>query len=188
MATTISINKQSVLELLKTGRMKPFIIPEYQRPYAWTNEQIETLFDDIWEFATTIGGLEQNGTYFLGSIVSFENEWQEQEIIDGQQRITSLFLLLRAIYTKLTNGDDANTDAAQNFICQIEPAIWRTDNRTGKVNYDDILLTSKVVDNEGNDILKKILQTGVADKDKNDNYSKNYRFIGHKTKCKKAIF
>ena len=188
MATTISINKQSVLELLKTGRMKPFIIPEYQRPYAWTNEQIETLFDDIWEFATTIGGLEQNGTYFLGSIVSFENEWQEQEIIDGQQRITSLFLLLRAIYTKLTNGDDANTDAAQNFIRQIEPAIWRTDNRTGKVNYDDILLTSKVVDNEGNDILKKILQTGVADKDKNDNYSKNYRLFQelYDEQCKKS--
>lgn len=188
MATTISINKQSVLELLKTGRMKPFIIPEYQRPYAWTNEQIETLFDDIWEFATTIGGLEQNGTYFLGSIVSFENEWKEQEIIDGQQRITSLFLLLRAIYTKLTNGDDANTDAAQNFIRQIEPAIWRTDNRTGKVNYDDILLTSKVVDNEGNDILKKILQTGVADKDKNDNYSKNYRLFQelYDEQCKKS--
>lgn len=188
MATTISINKQSVLELLKTGRMKPFIIPEYQRPYAWTNEQIETLFDDIWEFATTIGGLEQNGTYFLGSIVYFENEWKEQEIIDGQQRITSLFLLLRAIYTKLTNGDDANTDAAQNFIRQIEPAIWRTDNRTGKVNYDDILLTSKVVDNEGNDILKKILQTGVADKDKNDNYSKNYRLFQelYDEQCKKS--
>ena len=50
MATTISVNKQSVSELLKTGRTKPFIIPEYQRPYAWTSEQIETLFEDIWEF------------------------------------------------------------------------------------------------------------------------------------------
>ena len=95
MATTISVNKQSVSELLKTGRTKPFIIPEYQRPYARTSEQVETLFEDIWEFATTIGGLDQNGSYFLGSIVSFENEDGEQEIIDGQQRITSLFLLLR---------------------------------------------------------------------------------------------
>ena len=85
MATTISVNKQSVSELLKTGRTKPFIIPEYQRPYAWTSEQVETLFEDIWEFATTIGGLDRNGSYFLGSIVSFENENGEQEIIDGQQ-------------------------------------------------------------------------------------------------------
>ena len=174
MATTISVNKQSVSELLKTGRTKPFIIPEYQRPYAWTSEQIETLFEDIWEFATTIGGLDQNGSYFLGSIVSFENENGEQEIIDGQQRITSLFLLLRAIYTKLIHGDDAHTDAAQNFIRQIEPAIWRTDNRTGKVDYNNILLTSKVVDNEGNEILRDILKDGVAPPNANDNYSRNY--------------
>lgn len=174
MATTISVNKQNVLELLSTGRAKPFVIPEYQRPYAWTDEQIETLFEDIWEFATTIGGLKNNGSYFLGSIVSFENENGEQEIIDGQQRITSLFLLLRAIYTKLIKGDDANTDAARNFIGKIEPAIWRTDNLTGKVDYSDILLTSKVVDNAGNEILRKILETGEADIKADDNYSKNY--------------
>ena len=174
MATTISVNKQNVLELLSTGRAKPFVIPEYQRPYAWTDEQIETLFEDIWEFATTIGGLKNNGSYFLGSIVSFENENGEQEIIDGQQRITSLFLLLRAIYTKLIKGDDANTDAARNFIGKIEPAIWRTDNLTGKVDYSDILLTSKVVDNAGNEILRKILETGEADMKADDNYSKNY--------------
>lgn len=174
MATTISVNKQNVLELLSTGRTKPFVIPEYQRPYAWTDDQIETLFEDIWEFATTIGGLKNNGSYFLGSIVSFENENGEQEIIDGQQRITSLFLLLRAIYTKLVKGDDANTDAARNFIGKIEPAIWRTDNLTGKVDYSDILLTSKVVDNAGNEILRKILETGEADIKADDNYSKNY--------------
>lgn len=174
MATTISVNKQNVLELLSTGRTKPFVIPEYQRPYAWIDEQIETLFEDIWEFATTIGGLKNNGSYFLGSIVSFENEKGEQEIIDGQQRITSLFLLLRAIYTKLVNGDDANTDAARNFISKIEPAIWRTDNLTGKVDFSDILLTSRVVDNEGNEILRKILETGEADSKAEDNYSKNY--------------
>lgn len=174
MATAISVNKQSVSELLKTGRTKPFIIPEYQRPYAWTAEQIETLFEDVWEFAMTVGGLERNGTYFLGSIVSFENEDSEQEIIDGQQRITSLFLLLRAIYSKLTEGDDAQSDAAQNFIRQIEPAIWRTDNKTGKVDFKNILLTSKVVDNAGNAILRDLLETGKADAGAEDNYTKNF--------------
>src|SRR5699024_11902016 len=42
-------------------------------------------------------------TYFLGTIVSYENDSGEQEIIDGQQRITSLFLLLRALYSKLNS-------------------------------------------------------------------------------------
>lgn len=174
MATSISVNKQSVSELLQTGRTKPFVIPEYQRPYAWTSEQIETLFEDIWEFATTTGGMNNNGTYFLGSIVSFENEKMEQEIIDGQQRLTSLFLLLRAIYTKLVNGDDAHTRAAQNYQKKIEPSIWREDNLTGEVNYSDILLTSKVIDNDGNNILRTILETGEANPKLNDNYTKNY--------------
>lgn len=174
MATTISVNKQSVAELLATGKAKPFVIPEYQRPYAWTDEQIETLFVDLREFSTTIGGLDRIGTYFLGSIVSFDNDDGEQEIIDGQQRITSLFLLLRAIYTKLVKGGSADNEAADNFIRQIEPAIWRTNNRTGKVDYANILITSRVVDNSGNEILRQILETGIANTDATDNYSKNY--------------
>ena len=174
MATTISVNKQSVAELLATGKAKPFVIPEYQRPYAWTDEQIETLFVDLWEFSTKIGGLERNGTYFLGSIVSFDNDDGEQEIIDGQQRITSLFLLLRAIYTKLVKGGSSDNEAAENFIRQIEPAIWRTNNRTGKVDYANILITSRVVDNSGNEILRQILETGIANTGATDNYSKNY--------------
>lgn len=52
MAITISVNKQSVEQFLSGGKLKPFIIPEYQRPYAWTEEQIETLFEDIWEFVS----------------------------------------------------------------------------------------------------------------------------------------
>lgn len=135
---------------------------------------METLFYDIWDFAITQGGLNGKESYFLGCIVSYDNDNGEQEIIDGQQRITSLFLLLRAIYTKLTKGDDKNKEAAQNFIRQIEPAIWRVDNLTGKVNKKEILLTSKVVDNEGNEILRQLLETGVADKHATDNYSRNY--------------
>ena len=46
MATTIEVNKQSVKQLLETGKVNKFIIPEYQRPYAWTDEQIQTLFED----------------------------------------------------------------------------------------------------------------------------------------------
>lgn len=174
MSATISVNKQSVIDLLSSGVEKPFVIPEYQRPYMWTDEHIQTLFDDLWEFATTTGGTQRNGSYFLGSVVSFENENGEREIIDGQQRITSLFLLLRAIYTKLSIGDEANTPAAKNFRGLIEKAIWRANKLTGEVNYSDILLTSKVIDNEGNTILKSILETGKADKKATDNYSKNY--------------
>ena len=173
MATSINVNKQSVKQLLESGKNNPFVVPEYQRPYAWTDEQVEILFDDLWEFTATIGGTEREGTYFLGSIVSFENETKEQEIIDGQQRITSLFLLLRAIYTKLQETPE-KTDKAKNFISQIEPALWRTDKLTGKVDYQNILITSRVVNNDGNEVLRKILETGKAETGAKDNYSKNY--------------
>ena len=176
MPTTIEVNKQSVEALLGSGRAKPFVIPEYQRPYAWTDEQVETLFEDLWEFTATSGGTEREGSYFLGSVVAYENEDGEQEIIDGQQRITSLFLLLRAIYTKLVVTPAAERTAeAHNFIGKIEPAIWHTNKLTGTVDYKNILLTSRVVNNEGNEILRSILETGKADENAKDNYSKNYR-------------
>lgn len=172
MSTTITVNKQTVSQLLESGKNNPFIIPEYQRPYAWTQDEIDTLFNDLWDFTISNGGAKRKGTYFLGSIVSFTNENEEQEIIDGQQRVTSLFLLLRAIYTKLQK--DPSSDAAKNFIRLIEAAIWRTDEITGKVDYSDTLLTSRVINNEGNSILLKILQTGLADSRAKDNYSRNY--------------
>ena len=173
MATTIEVNKQSVKQLLETGKEHPFVIPEYQRPYAWGCDEVQTLFDDLWDFTTSEGGTEGNSTYFLGTIVSYENKHGEQEIIDGQQRITSLFLLLRAIYTSLQRIPDKSKEA-KNFISQIEPTLWRTDKLTGEVNFADILLKSKVLNNEGNEILKKILATGVTDPKAKDNYSKNY--------------
>lgn len=177
MSTTIEVHKKSVSELLESGKSKLFVIPEYQRPYAWTEEEVETLFEDLWEFAVTTGGTERESSYFLGSVVSYENN-NEQEIIDGQQRITSLFLLLRTIYTKLTSTPPSErTPEAENFIRKIEPAIWKTNKLTGTVDYSGILLTSRVINNEGNEILRKILETGKADENAKDNYSKNYRHL-----------
>lgn len=178
MPTTIEVNKQSVETLLGSGKSKPFVIPEYQRPYAWTDEQVETLFEDLWEFTATSGGTERESSYFLGSVVSYENKNGEQEIIDGQQRITSLFLLLRAIYTKLVaTAASERTAEANNFIGKIEPTIWRTNKLTRTVDFKNILLNSRVVNNDGNEILRSILETGKADENAKDNYSKNYRYF-----------
>ncbi len=170
--TTLGVNKQSVKELLRSGVERPFLIPEYQRPYAWTIDQVDTLFTDIWDFTESKGGSERNATYFLGSIVAFINERGEQEIIDGQQRITSLFLLLRAIYTKLVGG--AQTPESKNFISQIEECIWQTDKLTGKANHSEILIRSEVVTTDSSAVLREILENGKADEKAKDNYSQNY--------------
>lgn len=173
MATSIEVQKQSVRSLLESGKEHAFIIPEYQRPYAWSDDQIITLFEDLWEFAINQDDSESPQTYFLGTIVSYQNIAGEQEIIDGQQRITSLLLLLRAIYTKL-NIPEVKSKESSNFIKQIEPAIWRTNKLTGEVDYSSILLESRVVNNEGNEILRNILKDGKTAEGAKDNYSKNY--------------
>lgn len=112
-------------------------------------------------------------TYFLGSIVSFENDQGEKEIIDGQQRITSLFLLLRAVYTKL-ESEENKTKEINNFISKIQPALWLEDELTGEVDKTKTLLRSEVATDQGNEILRRILETGQTEKDAKDNYSHNF--------------
>lgn len=174
MATTnIDVNKQNVVDLLKSGKDHPFIIPEYQRPYAWSDDEIITLFDDLWEFSIERTTSKSAKTYFLGSIVSFENDQGEKEIIDGQQRITSLFLLLRAVYTKL-ESEENKTKEINNFISKIQPALWLEDELTGEVDKTKTLLRSEVATDQGNEILRRILETGQTEKDAKDNYSHNF--------------
>lgn len=178
MATTnIDVNKQNVVDLLKSGKDHPFVIPEYQRPYAWSDDEIITLFDDIWDFSIERTKPDGAKTYFLGSIVSFENEHGEKEIIDGQQRITSLFLLLRAVYAKL-ESEENKTKEINNFISKIQPALWQEDELTGEVDKTKILLRSEVATDRGNEILRRILETGSTENGASDNYSHNFnKFI-----------
>lgn len=77
----------------------------------------------------------------------------------------------------VTTPVSERTPEANNFIGKIEPAIWRTNKLTGTVDFKNILLTSKVVNNDGNEILRSILETGKTDENANDNYSKNYRYF-----------
>lgn len=172
MTTTINVDKRSVKQLLETGKNKKFVIPEYQRPYAWSDEQIQVLFDDLSEYTHNTND-DDESTYFLGTIVSYENENHEQEIIDGQQRITTLFLLLRAIYTKL----EKSGSEADFLKSQIVPTIWKQNPTTGKVDFDKILITSRVMGDEGNQEFANILITGQSDEKSNSNYAKNYRLL-----------
>lgn len=89
-------------------------IPSFQRPYAWTEEETGELFDDLFDFYENEGTDEQ---YFLGSVVLVkEDDKPHAEVIDGQQRLTTLTILLAAITSKLS-GDDRND--FKNYI--IEP-------------------------------------------------------------------
>lgn len=170
---SIEVNKQSVFSLLKSGQDHPFLIPEYQRPYAWTEDEVKTLFEDIKEFASKVTQSDRT-TYFLGSVITFTNENDEQEIIDGQQRITSIMLLLRAIYTKLEQYEQPSKEVV-TLKSKIEPLLWKIiDKFTDEVDMNIPLIKSEVINNEGNKILFDILKNGYVEKKAKDNYSKNY--------------
>lgn len=83
-----------------------YTIPAYQRPYAWTEEETEILFDDLYDFYTDESD-EEN--YFLGSIVLIKDDDKPaSEVIDGQQRLTTLTILLAALTSKLSGEEKSD--------------------------------------------------------------------------------
>ncbi|HKX10212.1 MAG TPA: DUF262 domain-containing protein [Stellaceae bacterium] len=87
-----------------------FSIPSYQRPYAWTTEQARDLFDDLVGFMSARPGeVEEMPPYFLGSIVLIKAEnLPNADVVDGQQRLTTLTLLLSAIRANTASQNAAD--------------------------------------------------------------------------------
>lgn len=78
-----------------------YIVPDYQREYVWTDKEVQQLLDDIDE---QIDG-DSKREYFIGTIlVSPADQKNHYEVIDGQQRLTTFFLLLCAL-RKLFHGE-----------------------------------------------------------------------------------
>lgn len=89
-----------------------YVIPTYQRPYAWTPVQAGELFSDLHDFFTK----EKDDTYFLGSIVLIKDEGKPNaEVIDGQQRLTTLTILLAALTHKASGKI---RDAFNGYLCE----------------------------------------------------------------------
>lgn len=85
----ISIQLEGIGAVLKGKRFK---VPPYQRSYAWEEEHVESLLNDINE---AIKNKEKE--YFLGSIVVTSGENNRYEVVDGQQRLTTVSLIIAAI-------------------------------------------------------------------------------------------
>ena len=104
----LNVDQKTIKDLFQ-DKKADFLIPDYQRPYAWGETECQTLWDDIFSFAIPDEGrveFDSNSEYFLGPIVTFRNTNFKMEVIDGQQRLTTLMLLLRAFYTKFGHMQD----------------------------------------------------------------------------------
>ena len=176
----LHVSKKTISKLFSEMQGRKFIIPDFQRPYKWNIEKCETLWDDIENFTTS--DAEQSSDYFLGTIVSYVNGDKNQEIIDGQQRITSFFLLLRSFYKKLEDMD-SDDDDVKGLKNQLAPCIWDIDSISQKISDKSTFhIKSLVATEEDNDTFHRILETGEVKNDAaTDNYSLNYSFF--KRRC-----
>jgi hypothetical protein len=97
MPTKLAAHEQAISRVFSNDYV--FKIPAYQRPYAWTTEQARELFDDLLDFMKARPGeIEEMPPYFLGSIVLIKTDnLPDSDVVDGQQRLTTLTLLLSAI-------------------------------------------------------------------------------------------
>ena len=74
-----------------------YIVPLYQRGYAWEEKHIVQLIDDILDVST-------DGQYYIGSLIVYRRN-DAFEVIDGQQRLTTLYLLLTEVSHPLKECD-----------------------------------------------------------------------------------
>ena len=176
----LNIDQKCIKDLF-IDKKADFLIPDYQRPYAWGEVECQTLWDDIFSFAFPDDDFSKfnsdSDEYYLGSIVTFNNPNNKKEVIDGQQRLTTLMLLLRAFYSKFGNMKDENS---VNTKATIEKCIWKT-NEFGQPNFSILKIDSDVASDDYKKEFLDILRTGNVTKDMKSRYAQNYRFFEHRT-------
>lgn len=171
----LNIDQKSVYSLF-SDRKADFLIPDYQRPYAWGDKECQRLWDDIFEFAIPENDATKfkgGSEYFLGPIVTFKNSRGKDEIIDGQQRLTTLMLLLRAFYSRFGHMQDDNSKAAKE---NIEKCIWKTDEFNRPI-MTELKIESEVASDDEKLVFLEILKKGEVGKDQKGAYANNYRFF-----------
>lgn len=125
---------------------KSFIIPVYQRAYSWEKEQWNTFLKDLLE------QIEGQNNYFFGNILlETLKKDTKYEIIDGQQRITTLTVFIRAILNVLLNRK--NEDLLKEFDFQTKESIFLKNGGNIKlrpVEYDRACYDAVIIDNKDN--------------------------------------
>jgi uncharacterized protein with ParB-like and HNH nuclease domain len=127
-------------------------VPPYQRPYSWEKENVQQLLDDIWEAYT-----EKDSEYFIGSLITIERERDRRyDVVDGQQRLTTLNLILARMRDHITD-DAVKADLGKRILPR--------NVYTGEAETPRLLLRKK----DQNFFRKHVLESQpVPDKDRSE--------------------
>lgn len=148
-----------------------YVIPKYQREYTWSYKEWDALYDDITE------NLEG---YFIGSIICINTSDSFNpclEVIDGQQRLTTLCLLLLAIYCRLKKFRDELDEDTLIEIPLIRKSLQNSKNKSNR-----LILLPQTLNYNQDDFATVMYENGVLDYAKKaQNYGKRkiYRCFSH---------
>ena len=175
----LNIDQKTINDLF-ASKKSDFLIPDYQRPYAWTEDECNTLWDDIFTFAFPNDDCDAfdsaNDEYFLGPIVTFKNADGKLEIIDGQQRLTTIMLLLRAFYSKFEFMKDKQSVSTRDTIAR---CIWKTDE-FGDPDKDRLKIDSEVASDDDKEEFLEILKSGRTGAGHQSKYAATFSFFEDK--------
>lgn len=123
-----------------------YVVPAFQREYVWESTEIEQLLDDI----ETAFEKDNNKEYFLGTTVVYKND-EKLQLIDGQQRMTTFFLILCAIAKKYTMmGESASAFEQLIYAATVDANGNSVNSYTLELQYKD---SSECLSNIWNDTI-----------------------------------
>jgi len=179
----LNIDQKSIKALF-SDKKADFLIPDYQRPYAWGEKECLTLWSDLFSFAFPENGrgecdpelFNTDEEYYLGPIVTFKNDKGQLEVIDGQQRLTTLMLLLRAFYSKFGKMAAPNIRKLKESI---EQCIWKLDEDDNVLQEELKIASDVATDNDKEEFLE-ILKHGEVKPNHKSIYARNFRLFQEK--------
>ena len=136
----MDVGEDFVSEYLTVRKVR-FIIPVYQRNYDWQNEQCEQLWEDI---VALSNNPDEKKTHFIGTICSKSINSHERTIIDGQQRITTISLLVKAMHDVITD-EKHKTELDESYLHNTGKGIKPKDSIKLQLNKHDNLIYSKLL-------------------------------------------
>ena len=97
MEKTLPLEERSIYQIyLESQEAKTYMIPVYQRNYAWEEDEITALVKDVYDSACK----KSKAPYYIGTLVTYKRGDSEYEVIDGQQRLTTIYIILKALGVK----------------------------------------------------------------------------------------
>lgn len=127
---TLPLKEMSIAEIYN-GDKVIYEVPIYQRNYAWEKDEIFALIQDVYDAQTSTSKKE---TYFIGTLVSFHKGDQIYEVIDGQQRLTTINIVLRALGISTQNKLTYRARKKSNDTIQSIPDFEIDEKDMGIVN------------------------------------------------------